>query len=99
MNYRKAFPGFALLLLIATISCNNNSDTSSASELKKDSMGIKEEAVSYNADSVTLNGFVTYDAAKEGKRPVVLVVHEWWGLTDYPRMRAKKLAELGYLAM
>jgi dienelactone hydrolase len=29
----------------------------------------------------------------------VLVVHEWWGLNGYPKMRARKLAELGYVAM
>jgi dienelactone hydrolase len=40
-----------------------------------------------------------YDAAKEGKRPAVLVVHEWWGQNDYVRNRAKQLAELGYIAM
>jgi dienelactone hydrolase len=26
-------------------------------------------------------------------------VPEWWGLVDYPKMRARKLAELGYIAM
>ena len=46
-----------------------------------------------------MNGYVAYDANKTGKLPVVLVVHEWWGLNDYPRMRAKRLAELGYFAM
>ena len=38
-------------------------------------------------------------AASTAKKPIVLVVHEWWGLTDYPRMRAQQLAQLGYLAM
>jgi dienelactone hydrolase len=60
---------------------------------------IKEEPVTYTADGITFKGYVTYDASKEGKRPAVLVVHEWWGLTDYPRNRAKQLAELGYIAM
>jgi len=46
-----------------------------------------------------LKGFVAYDDNIKGKRPVVLVVHEWWGLNDYAKMRARKLAELGYLAM
>ncbi len=60
---------------------------------------IKEDAVSYKLDSITFNGYVSYDENKEGKRPVVLVVHEWWGLTDYVRGRTRQLAELGYLAM
>lgn len=42
---------------------------------------------------------IVCDENQKGKRPAVLVVHEWWGLTDYPVMRARKLAELGYIAM
>src|ERR1035437_3903649 len=60
---------------------------------------IKEETVSYKSGDVTLKGFVAYDQNIKGKRPVVLVIPEWWGLNDYPKMRARKLAELGYLAM
>jgi dienelactone hydrolase len=29
----------------------------------------------------------------------VLVVPEWWGLNDYPKMRVRQLADMGYLAM
>jgi dienelactone hydrolase len=60
---------------------------------------IKEEVVSYTADGVTLKGFIAYDDNIKGKRPAILVVHEWWGLNDYTKMRARKLAELGYIAM
>jgi len=60
---------------------------------------IKEEMITYKAGDVTLKGFVAYDESKKGKRPVVLVVHEWWGMNDYTKMRARKLAGLGYLAM
>jgi dienelactone hydrolase len=60
---------------------------------------IKEENISFKVDTLTLKGFVAYDENVKGKRPAVLVVHEWWGLNDYPKMRARKLAELGYIAM
>lgn len=60
---------------------------------------IKEELVTYTSGSVTLKGFVAYDNNIKGKRPAVIVVPEWWGLNDYTRMRARKLAELGYIAM
>jgi dienelactone hydrolase len=60
---------------------------------------IKEETVSYKAGDITLTGFVAYDESVKGKRPVVLVVHEWWGINDYTKMRARKLAGLGYIAM
>lgn len=59
---------------------------------------IKTEEVEYTHDGQTLNGFIAWDDAVEGKRPGVLVVHEWWGLNDYARRRATMLAELGYVA-
>lgn len=59
---------------------------------------IKTEPVEYKAGDTTLKGMIAYDDAATGKRPGVMVVHEWWGLNDYARMRAKKLAELGYVA-
>jgi dienelactone hydrolase len=45
-----------------------------------------------------LQGFVVYDDAISGKRPGVIVVHDWRGLTDYTHKRAEMLAELGYIA-
>jgi dienelactone hydrolase len=60
---------------------------------------LKEETVTYISDGVTLKGFVVYDENIKGKRPAILVVHEWWGLNDYSRSRARQLAELGYIAM
>lgn len=102
-------PSMASLLLAGclAISCGNNAGTNETkSEQKSDSMtqnattaAIREEAVNYTVGNQTFNGYVAYDSASTAPRPVVLVVHEWWGLTDYPRMRAKQLAELGYLAM
>ena len=60
---------------------------------------IKEATVTYTANGVTYKGYVAYDNNVKGKRPAILVVPEWWGLNDYPKMRARKLAELGYIAM
>jgi len=42
---------------------------------------------------------LAYDENIKGKRPGVLVVHEWWGLNEYARKRARMLAELGYSAL
>jgi dienelactone hydrolase len=60
---------------------------------------VKEENISYTVNGVTYKAYVAYDSNLKGKRPAVLVIHEWWGLNDYPKMRARKLAELGYIAM
>ena len=95
-----------LVIAIALASgCNNNRSTSSSATADSTSNGtttavsLKEENVSYTGDDISMNGYVVYDASKQARRPAVIIVHEWWGLNDYPKMRAKKLAELGYVAM
>jgi len=60
---------------------------------------VQGKEVSYNANGTTLKGYVAYDDAVKGKRPGILVIHEWWGHNEYARMRARKLAEQGYTAL
>ncbi|MBI5023540.1 MAG: dienelactone hydrolase family protein [Candidatus Omnitrophica bacterium] len=60
---------------------------------------VQGKEVDYSAEGVTLKGYLAYDDAVEGKRPGVLVVHEWWGHNEYARKRARMLAELGYTAL
>jgi len=57
------------------------------------------EEVEYESDVATLHGYVAYDNSRAGRRPGILVVHEWWGQTEYVRHRARKLADLGYTAL
>ncbi|HEX5243451.1 MAG TPA: dienelactone hydrolase family protein, partial [Tepidisphaeraceae bacterium] len=59
---------------------------------------IHTETVKYKAGSIEAEGFLAYDDSKPGKRPGIVVVPEWWGMTDYPKHRAQQLAELGYVA-
>lgn len=59
---------------------------------------LREQEIQYTANGDTLLGYLVYDAAVEGKRPGILVVHEWWGHNEYARKRARMLAELGYTA-
>ena len=60
---------------------------------------LREQSVSYRSGDTTLRGYLVWDDKIAGKRPGVLVVHEFWGLNDYPRARARMLAELGYTAL
>lgn len=85
-------------VLLVLTSCNNN-NAKSSTNMDTEKVSIKEENITYTLDSVTMNGFVAYNEATNVKRPVVLVVPEWWGLTDYTKNRAKQLAALGYLAI
>jgi dienelactone hydrolase len=62
---------------------------------------IVTRSVPYEQGGVKLEGYLAYDDAKVSQAqpaPGVLVVPEWWGLNEYPKMRAEKLAQLGYVA-
>jgi dienelactone hydrolase len=61
--------------------------------------GITSKEVTYTADGTTMKGYIAFDEHREGKRPGIIVVHEWWGHNDYTRKRADMLAELGYVAL
>jgi dienelactone hydrolase len=60
---------------------------------------VQGREVTYSASGTTLKGYVAYDDAIKGKRPGILVVHEWWGHNEYARKRARMLAEQGYTAL
>ena len=59
---------------------------------------IRSEVVNYQIAGKPFQGYLSYDDAISGKRPGVLVVHEWWGHNAYARKRADMLAKLGYTA-
>jgi dienelactone hydrolase len=61
-------------------------------------MSVKTESIEYKHGGTSCEGYFAYDDAKSGKRPGVLVVHEWGGLGDYVKQRCGMLAELGYVA-
>src|SRR3954471_17451948 len=45
-----------------------------------------------------MKGFVVYDDAVQGKRPGIVMVHEWWGITKHVHNEAAKFARQGYTA-
>ncbi|MBK1723894.1 dienelactone hydrolase family protein [Thiocystis violacea] len=59
---------------------------------------VQSKAVAYDDDGTALTGYLYWDDATSAKRPGILVVHEWWGLNDYAKQRARMLAALGYVA-
>lgn len=99
MNQFKQSIFFATATLLLASACNNSETKETNASEAVAPMQIKEETVTYSADTVSMSGHVAYDASNDKIRPVVLIVHEWWGLNDYTKSRAKQLAELGYLAM
>ena len=59
---------------------------------------IHTETVEYSHENTACEGYLAYDDAIAGKRPGILIVHEWKGLGSYAKKRAEQLAELGYVA-
>lgn len=60
---------------------------------------IVTEVVDYSDGEISMKGYITHDDSIKGKRPGIIVVHEWWGHNDYAKRRARMLAKLGYSAI
>lgn len=60
---------------------------------------VKTKKVEYKHGDKTFIGHLAWDDAVQGKRPGILVVHEWWGLNEHAKERAEMLAKLGYVAL
>ncbi|HEY5995515.1 MAG TPA: dienelactone hydrolase family protein, partial [Candidatus Deferrimicrobiaceae bacterium] len=63
------------------------------------SAAVRTELVTYMDGDTVLEGYLAWNGAVKGKRPGVLVVHEWWGRNAYVERRARQLASLGYIAL
>ncbi len=90
-----SLPLFALALMFS--SCSQNAAESS--EQSDPQPALMEREISYQGDSVTMQGYLVYDSSSADLRPGVLVVHEWWGHNEHARESARKLARLGYTAL
>ncbi len=54
--------------------------------------------VDYKDGDLTCEGYVAYPEGLKSGTPAVLIVHQWTGLSDYEKGRARQLAGLGYVA-
>ncbi|HEY0550733.1 MAG TPA: dienelactone hydrolase family protein, partial [Verrucomicrobiae bacterium] len=59
---------------------------------------VQFQKVEYRQGETVCEGLLVFDDSIQGKRPGVLVAHQWKGLTDYEKMRAEMLAQRGYVA-
>jgi dienelactone hydrolase len=81
----------ALLVLVSLNACSHaGKETTPAA--------TKEVNLDYNVDGVVHKGFIAAPNT-EGKKPGIIIVHEWWGHNDYVKNRARDLADKGYVAM
>jgi len=93
----------ALLTLVMVVaSCKQakkEEPVQTQEEVVEDTVKVTGQEVTYAADTTTMKGYIAYDANMKGKRPGIVIVHEWWGHNEYVRERADQLAELGYTAI
>ncbi|MCC6758407.1 MAG: dienelactone hydrolase family protein [Candidatus Omnitrophica bacterium] len=60
---------------------------------------VQTKTFEYKDGDTVLEGYVAYDDAVAGKRPGVLVVHDWMGFGPFANQKAEELAKLGYTAL
>lgn len=60
---------------------------------------LERKVIEYKDGKTLLEGYIVYDANRVGKRPGVIVVHDWMGLGDPPKEKADLLAKMGYVAL
>ena len=72
LTMRRASVVLPFLLLLVTVPACGGDKRATRIE-------ITTETVTYRDGDVELEGYLAYDAARTGKRPGVLVIHEWWG--------------------
>lgn len=58
---------------------------------------IITEVIEYKHNDTVLEGYLAYDKSMEGKRPAIIIFHEWTGINDYIKTRTEQLAGLGYV--
>ena len=59
---------------------------------------VKYEVIEYKQGDTVCEGVLAYDDSASGKRPAILIAHQWKGVTDYEKQRAAMLVEMGYVA-
>ena len=59
---------------------------------------LKTQTVDYNQAGTALEGYLAYDNSTSSKRPGVLVLHRYDGMSDFTRRQTEAIAKLGYVA-
>jgi carboxymethylenebutenolidase len=60
--------------------------------------GATSKNVTYKSGDETVHGIV-YTPEGKGPFPGIIVIHEWWGLNDWVKEQASKLADQGYVTL
>ena len=58
---------------------------------------MKTETLDYFDHETQLEAFLAWDDSKPGRKPAVLVAHDWTGRREFAENKAKEMAKLGYV--
>jgi dienelactone hydrolase len=81
---------FRNLFLVTSICCGTHFSPLWAQQL---------DSLAYVVDGKPFLGFVAKPAKVTKNTKTILIVHEWWGLNEYPKTRALQLAKEGFIAI
>jgi len=62
-------------------------------------MPVASETVQFPSDGFTIKAFLAHPAQSTTQAPAVMILHEWWGLTDHIKTIARRFVEEGYVAL
>jgi len=85
---KEAMPTIPMWTMLAALLCTTTAHAK-----------LRSAAIDYKQGDTILEGYLVYDDAVKGKRPGVLIAHEWTGVGPYVKGRAEQLASLGYVAL
>ena len=95
----KHLPSFRLLLVCALLACGASSlPAQEWAKAKLEQSERHREYVPVKHDGRTINTLVIYPEVKD-KAPVVMLIHEIFGLTDWMKLQADELAARGYIVV
>lgn len=79
------------LMFFMTLSCASSGG-------KKESKVTVSE-IKFEVDGQAYNAYTASGVKSGEKKPGIIIVHEWWGQTEFVKQKADELAKLGYVAM
>lgn len=91
------------MMAIFTITCCKKQDSKEIPKSEpvevNQTRKVVEKTIKYTVSGKNYQSFVAYSGGDTASKPVVFIIPEWWGLNEYIKYRARKLAELGYFVM
>jgi carboxymethylenebutenolidase len=59
---------------------------------------VRTQTVQYRSGQESVSGYLALPEGK-GRHPAIVALHEWWGLNDWVKDQAQRLAEQGYVVL